>query len=255
MTSTFCSTLARRFSKHGGKTRTDLFRAVLITFLALGLCAIFLRTVFAGSGVAVEPRVRPHPPATSAARYNLQVQSNLVLVPVTVTDSSDHFVAGLSKENFRIFEENQPQEILSFSSEDAPASVGLVFDCSASMKPKMNRAREAATAFFRVANPEDEFFLVEFNERAKLIEGFTRDAPHLEALISSAKASGSTALLDGIYLALHQMALATNPRKALLLISDGGDNHSRYTQRELKNVLRESGVQVYAMGIYGILLR
>jgi VWFA-related protein len=162
----------------------------------------------------------------------------------------NRFVTGLEKEDFTVFEENEPQEIFSFSSEDAPISIGLVFDCSGSMGSKLEKSREAVAQFFRTANPEDEFFLVQFNDTADLVQHFTTSLEEIQNRLTFTQSKGRTALLDGIYLALHEMKKARNPRKALLIISDGGDNSSRYTEGEIKNLVKEADVQIYAIGIY-----
>jgi VWFA-related protein len=174
----------------------------------------------------------------------------LVLIPVTVTDPLNRFVTGLEKENFKLTEDNLPQEVSQFSTEDAPLSVGVVFDCSASMGHKLDKSRQAVTHFFRLANPEDEFFLLQFNDTANLIQPFTRNPEEIKSRLAFARSKGSTALLDAVYMALHEMKKAKNPRKTLLLISDGGDNSSRYSEAEIKAMVKEADVQIYAIGIY-----
>jgi Ca-activated chloride channel family protein len=205
------------------------------------------------SKVTIEPRAHGVRVGPSLPAYNLSIQSTLVLIPVNVTDSLNHFVPGLHKESFKVFEDDQPQEILTLSSEDAPASVGVVLDWSGSMKSKMERSRQAVTQFLRLANPQDEFFLVQVNDGAELAQSFTRNPEDIENSLTPKPPSGHTALLDSVYRAILEMKKAQNPRKALLLISDGGDNHSRYSENELRNLVRESDVQVYAIGIYGTL--
>jgi VWFA-related protein len=178
------------------------------------------------------------------------VDSTLVLIPVTVTDPLNRFVTGLEKENFKIFEDKKEQEISQFSSEDAPLSIGVIFDCSGSMGKKLEKSRLAVTQFFKTANPEDEFFLIQFNDSADLIQPFTRNLEEIQNRLTFTQSKGRTALLDAIYLALNEMKHAKNPRKALLVISDGGDNSSRYTEQEIRNRVKEADVQVYAIGIY-----
>jgi Ca-activated chloride channel family protein len=128
--------------------------------------------------------------------------------------------------------------------------VGIVFDTSGGMGEKLRRAREAVREFTKIANPEDEFFLVQFNDRAQLTVPFTPDTSVVLTALSAALSKGRTALLDGVYLAMHEMRKARNGRKAILIISDGGDNSSRYTERDVKNAVREAGVQIYSIGIY-----
>jgi Ca-activated chloride channel homolog len=200
--------------------------------------------------VAIEPRAKTAAPAAAAPRSNIRVDTTLVLIPVTVTDPLNRFVTGLEKENFKVFEDKKEQTVQQFSSEDAPLSVGLVFDASGSMGRKLDKSRQAVSQFFKTANPEDEFFLVQFNDTAELVNGFTTSLEEIQNKLTFTQSKGRTALLDAIYLALHTMKKAKNPRKALLVISDGGDNNSRYTESEIKNLVREADVQIYAIGIY-----
>jgi len=181
---------------------------------------------------------------------SVKVGVDLVLVPVTVTDQSGRLVLGLEKDSFNVFDQGKQEVIRHLSSEDAPVSVGILFDASGSMYGKMDRSREAVLQFLRSSNPEDEFFLVAFNDRPQLLVDFTTSADEIQAEIAKAKPDGGTALLDALYLGLDRMKKAHNERKILLVISDGGDNHSRYTAKEVWPVLREADVQIYAMGIF-----
>jgi VWFA-related protein len=178
------------------------------------------------------------------------VDSTLVLIPVTVTDPLNRFVTGLERENFRIFEDKSEQKVTHFASEDAPLSVGVVFDTSGSMGSKLDKSRQAVAQFFKTANPEDEFFLVQFNDRPEMVVDFTTHLEEIQNRLTFTQSKGRTALLDAVYLALHNMKKGRNPRKALLIISDGGDNSSRYTESEIKNLVREADVQIYAIGIF-----
>jgi VWFA-related protein len=200
--------------------------------------------------VAIQPRARPSIRAEAVPKSNIRVDSTLVLIPVTVTDPMNRFVTGLEKENFKIFEAGKEQDLSQFSSEDAPLSVGVVFDCSGSMGHKLDKSRQAVAQFFKTANPEDEFFLVQFHDSADLIQPFTTSLEEIQNRLTFTTSKGRTALLDAIYLALHEMKKAKNPRKALLVISDGGDNNSRYTEGEIKNLVKEADTQIYAIGIY-----
>ncbi len=236
-----------------GRTRVLRRSAVLV------LCVS--PTVWCAFGgderVEIVPRSRP----TSAVRVpdvrpaSIRVDSSLVLIPVHVTTPLGATVTNLARENFQLFEENAEQTISLFANDDAPMSIGLLFDDSGSMKKKKGKVSEAAAAFFILANKEDEFFLVEFNDRAKLVVPFTGDVDELSSRIDASKPFGRTALLDGVHLALRYMKHARNLRKALVLLSDGGDNWSRHNLREIKNALLESDVQVYAMGIFGEQIR
>ncbi|HEX8986058.1 MAG TPA: VWA domain-containing protein [Bryobacteraceae bacterium] len=199
--------------------------------------------------VALAPRPRAAVPAPPA-HATLRVDTNVVLVPVTVCDPMNRPVTGLSKEHFRVFDDNIEQVVTDFSMDDEPVAVGLVFDISGSMAPRMRVAREAASAFFKTANDNDEFFLVEFNDKPKLVAPLTPDLREIENQLAFAQARGRTALLDAIVLAMHEMKKSQKGRKALLVISDGGDNSSRYTSGELRNLVRESDVLIYAIGIH-----
>jgi len=175
---------------------------------------------------------------------------DLALVNVTVTDPYNRLVTGLEPDNFRVFEDNVEQEVVNFSSEDVPASVGVILDLSGSMANKVGRAKEAALQFFKTANPQDEFFLIGFNDRAGLLSPFTDNVEELQTRMLTVSAKGSTALLDAIYLGLTQMRNARRSKRALLIISDGGDNHSRYSERDIKRLVREADTQLYSIGIF-----
>ncbi len=200
--------------------------------------------------VSIDPRAKPGEKEAPAPKANIRVDTTVVQIPVTVTDQLNRFVTGLEKENFRIFEDKIEQKISYFSSEDAPLSVGIVFDTSGSMGQKLDKSRQGVSQFFKTANPEDEFFLVEFNDRPELVNSFTSSLEEIQNKLTFTQSKGRTALLDAVYLALHTMKAAHNARKALLIISDGGDNSSRYTESEIKNLVREADVQIYAMGIF-----
>jgi Ca-activated chloride channel homolog len=179
----------------------------------------------------------------------IQVNVERVIVPITVTDSFDRIVTGLNKDNFEVLDDKVPQQILSFTEEDAPIAVGMIFDTSGSMSDKIQKSKEAALQFFKTSNPEDEFMLVAFNNRPYLISSLTDNYENLLDRLLFVKSGGRTALLDSIYLGLADMKKADTSRKALLVISDGGDNSSRYTFGNIKRALEESGVQIYAIGI------
>src|SRR3954467_15191286 len=204
-----------------------------------------------GENVHIESRSAATPAAPPDSRsVDIRVNKTLVLINVTVTDPLNRFVTGLEKEHFRLFEDKVEQEISNFSSEDAPISIGLVFDTSGSMGPKLQKSRQAAVEFFKTSNPSDEFFLVQFNDRPELTVPFTTDTAKIQSALTFTQSKGRTALLDSVYLAMHEMKKAKNPRKALLIISDGGDNSSRYTETEIKNAVREADVQIFAIGIF-----
>jgi len=180
----------------------------------------------------------------------MKVDVDLVLVPVTITDPLNRLVTGLEKENFQLFEGNSAQEIRTFSSEDAPVSLGVIFDSSGSMSSKMDRAKDAVIEFFKTANPQDEFFMISFSDEPEEVSDFTSSVDEIQNKLVFAVPRHRTALLDAIYMGVHKMREAKYPKKALLIISDGGDNHSRYTENEIKSLVKEADVMVYAIGIY-----
>ena len=188
--------------------------------------------------------------ATSRRDARIRVDVNLVLVPATVTDPMNRLVTGLEKENFEVYDNNVGQVIKSFSTEDAPVTIGIIFDLSGSMNSKFQRARKALSEFLRTSNPLDEFFVVGFNDRPAVIVDYTSDVDDVEARMVMLKPENRTALIDAIYLGVDKLKQAKYERKALLIISDGGDNRSRYTEGELRRVVRESDVQIYSIGIF-----
>jgi Ca-activated chloride channel homolog len=176
---------------------------------------------------------------------------DLVLVPVTVTDLMNRFVTGLEREHFKILEDRVPQTIKYFYTQDTPISVGLIFDVSGSMSNAIDSSRAALEQFMQTANPQDEFFLISFSNKPHLLKNFTPRDDEITTELLTTKVGGSTSLLDAVYLGLSKMREAKYPRKALLVITDGGDNSSRYTQKEVLRVLREADVQLYTIGIQG----
>ena len=175
---------------------------------------------------------------------------DLVLVPVSVTDPMNRLVTGLEKDNFLLSDNGQPQLIRHFSSEDAPISLGVIFDISGSMSNKIDKSRDAVVEFFRTANPQDEFFLITFSDKPELLADFTQNIEDIQSRLVFAQPKGRTSLLDAIYLGMTRMRKARYEKKALLIISDGGDNHSRYTEGEIKSMVKESDVQIYGIGLY-----
>jgi Ca-activated chloride channel family protein len=207
---------------------------------------------FASNAGSQEPSgpVRPENSQKIEKGKALKAETDIALVNVTVTDPYGRLVTGLEQSNFRVFEDGAEQEIVRFSSEDVPISIGVIFDMSGSMADKIEKSRLAAVQFFRTANPQDEFLLINFNDRAQLMTSFTGSIEDLQSRLMFTAARGQTALLDGIYLGLSEMKGAHNAKKALLIISDGGDNHSRYSESDIRKYAREADVQVYAIGIF-----
>jgi len=205
---------------------------------------------------AAEPKGAEAPAATGpdalkihpGSRIRLNV--DMVLVPVTVTDPMNRLVTGLEQEDFQVFENTVGQRIVSFASEDAPVSIGIVFDLSGSMTSKLVRARESILQFIKTANPQDEFFVIGFNDRPELIEDFTNSVEDIQARLATVHSGHRTALLDAIYYGVAKMKDARHERKAILVVSDGGDNRSRYTEGEVRAQVRESDVEIYSIGIF-----
>jgi len=222
-----------------------IIRAVRFTLLAQFCTVAFAFQQSSDGPIDIIPRA-----ASKATAPVMRVDSSLVLIPVHVTTAGGTSVTNLKKDDFELFEDGVKQTITHFALDDAPVSAGVLLDVSGSMRNKMAKASQAASEFFKFANPEDEFFLVEFNGRARLTVPFTLDWSGIAAEIAAARPSGMTAMLDGIHLALAQMKHATHTRKALVIVSDGGDNFSRRNLRELKATLIEADVQVYSLGVF-----
>ena len=162
----------------------------------------------------------------------------------------NRLVTGLERDNFQVIENNEVQQIKSFSTQDAPVTIGIVFDLSGSMNSKFARARKALSEFLRTSNPQDEYFVVGFNDRPAVIVDYTSEIDDVDARMVMLKPANRTALIDAIYLGVQKLKDAKYDRKALLIISDGGDNRSRYTENELRRAVKESDVQLYSIGIF-----
>jgi Ca-activated chloride channel family protein len=249
---------ARRRYQRFAVLRSGARMSGRLLFLSL-LVAFFFCPPAAGQGsqdaVHIVPRVKPRPsPSVTASLKThtrpIQVSVDLVLVPVTVTDPIGRIVTGLEKHNFTVYDDKQKQAVRYFSREDAPFSMGIVLDVSGSMQDKIEEAREAVTQFLRTANLQDEFFLITFSDRPRLLADFTRQPRRIGGSLLYTVPKGRTALLDAIYLGLNRLRHAHHRRKAMLVISDGGDNHSRYTSGEVKSVVKEADVQIYGIGIF-----
>ena len=219
---------------------------------AAGIAALLSCSALGQTNGAVESS----PPAASSQTKQPEIQasfradSNLVVIPVSVTDTVNRFVLGLQKKDFRLFDNGAEQPIAHFSGEDIPLSIGLAFDTSGSMEYKLRTSRDAATVFLKVLNPDDEAFLVEFNEKAELSVGFTGKTEEIRGALQSVQPAGLTALLDAVKFSLSEMKKAKNPRKAIVIVSDGGDNHSTYTAAQIETLVRQADVEIYAMGVF-----
>jgi len=253
------------------RSRCEMIRVLPVSFrILLFVCFFSLQSAFAfppqspsdeskSKDVAKREEVKESkiddvkkdtPPSPFKPGAKLHMDVDLALVNVTVTDPYNRLVTGLETDNFRVFEDNVEQEVVTFSAEDVPISIGVIFDFSGSMSNKIGKAREAAVQFFKTANPQDEFFLVSFNERAELTSSFTNSVEDLQSRMMLTSPHGRTALLDAIYLGVSQMRGAHNAKRALLILSDGGDNHSRYNESDIKRLVKEADTQLYAIGIY-----
>src|SRR5579863_424391 len=210
---------------------------------ALALCVLFPGTTF-GQETAGAKSGEPE------STLNLRVDTILVQIPIEVTDSLNRFVLGLQKEDFHLSEDGVEQSVAHFSGEDAPLSVGLLFDESGSMDYKLRTAHAAVTQFLKTMNADDEAFLVEFSDSARLSVGFTTRTEEIEEALKKAQPGGLTAMLDAVNMGVAEMKKARNSRKAIVIISDGGDNHSQYTSAQIESLVREADVQIYAMGVF-----
>lgn len=249
----FCSTCHLRFldMRTGCSSQLTLLRNLFLFAVALSSIRTIGQGVhiIAGTNSALAEN-QANESSTIHGDNTLRVNVDLVLVPVTVTDSLGRLVTGLDKENFQIYEGKEKQAIRHLSSEDSPVSLGIILDTSGSMTDKIGRAREAVIELLETANPQDEFFMITFADTPKLAADFTNSAEDIHNRLLYTTPRGSTALLDAIYLGVSKMRQAKYKRKALLVISDGGDNHSRYHEREIRSVVREAGLLLYAIGIY-----
>ena len=208
----------------------------------------FLCAVCYGQMVSVVPRTRPaHPEELPRSTFRLDVK--LIEIPVSVNDLRDRPVLGLPESRFRLFEDDAQQQIVSFSRSDAPLSAGLVFDTSRSMRNRIQESRAAVEQFFTTAVEGDEFSLVTFSDSPELVSPFTTDTGAISRRLSLLQPHGWTAMIDAIGRSMGEMRKAANPRKVLLVLSDGGDNNSRYSEAELLSLVRESDVRIYAIGL------
>jgi Ca-activated chloride channel homolog len=232
--------------------------AILCSLLVFAAAEVFAQSTIDDVHIAIRnrPTSAPAPvfaadPAASLGAAGLiHTSVELVLVPVTITDDYNRPVVGLQQDNFRLFEGKKPQEIKNFSSEDAPLSIGLIVDTSGSMSYKLDRAREAVAQFCDTANPRDEFFLITFADTPRLVTDFTTSTVNIENDLLTTQSKGQTSLLDAVYMGLKKMRNARYARRALLIISDGGDNHSLHTERDVRRTVKESDVMLYTVGTY-----
>src|SRR5437870_1774025 len=248
------------------KNSLALTRSIGFRFLAL--CASTLLFICFAQGqsaddVHILPRNGPHSvdsiantvpmdglPTLNPHGKPVRVNVELVLVPGSVNDAMNRPVITLKKEDFALYEEDKQQEIRYFSAEESPISVAILLDVSKSMSDKIYIERAAIVEFFKNANPDDEYFAITFSDHPRLIAGPTRSIDDVERRLIAVEPGGPTALLDAIYLAEIQLRTARCRRKAIVIISDGGDNASRYNLSEIKSLIQESDVQIYAIGLF-----
>jgi VWFA-related protein len=184
----------------------------------------------------------------------LSVDVDLVLFNVTITDSRGRPVSGLKQDDFRVYEEGRVQDITAFHAEDVPASIGLIIDNSGSMQNRRTDVANAALAFVGASNPEDEVFVVNFNERVYLglppSIRFTNDLDQLRSALLRIPAAGLTALYDALATGIEHLSSGTRNRKTLVVLSDGGDNASRRNLDEVLQIAQRSNATIYTIGIY-----
>jgi Ca-activated chloride channel family protein len=203
-----------------------------------------------------QPPAKEKPPETNSQEQQkpkpFVITTNMVSVTVTVSDRNRRFVTGLTKENFEVYDDNVKQDIALFATQDSPLTLGIVYDVSGSMNPLSTQSFRALKGLFEYSHTDDEYFVVSFSDRAKLIQDFTSVPNDIINRAVFIKPKGSTALFDAIYLALEKVKDGRHEKKALLIISDGEENSSRYSFGELRKALRETDAQLYAIGLgYG----
>ena len=217
------------------------FRRGFISVLALTLLTV---------GALAQATPTPTPDAPDITDGPIKVKTDLVTLTLTVTDMYGRYVTGLSKEAFTILDNDKPQEITFFSDSDAPVSIGIVFDVSGSMSgEKIAKARRALEKFIQSSHPSDEYFLVAFNSRAQLLLDRSRDGDAVLQKLTLVDPRQDTALYDAVYLGTERVTRGAHQKKAMLIISDGQDNSSRYNFGEVRRLLKESDVVTYAVGI------
>ena len=221
---------------------------IVAALLLVALPAVMVARAGRSQNPQETSAVKPDKPEKQPSQ-TLKIDVDLVLVTATVTDQLNRYVSGLEENHFKLWEDKVEQKIEYFNAEDVAISIGVIFDVSGSMKDKIATAQNAASTFMKTLNPEDEYFLVEFANRPSVETDFTTDITKLQSKLIMAPAKGQTAMYDSVYLGLEKLKDASNPKKALLLITDGEDNHSRYTFQNVKEFVKEQDVQIYAIGI------
>jgi len=217
--------------------------------IAAGACCLSLFAADSAS-VSITPRPLPNTVLSTRTSANLRLDVKLVLVPVSVTDATDRPVITLPRDRFRVLEDGVEQAITSFSREEGPVSMGILFDSSGSMKDRVDTSVAALREFFPTSIPGDEFFVIQFSDQARVLAGFTPEPREIFSKLGLVQPKGWTALLDAIALGTHEMRLAKNSRRVLLILSDGADNNSRFSESEIKTMVLESDLRIYAIGLF-----
>jgi Ca-activated chloride channel family protein len=190
----------------------------------------------------------PLEPQASQKGYTIGVNVDLVLMYTSVFDKNSRFISGLKKDNFKVYEDGVEQKISSFSQEDVPVSMGILLDLSGSMRGKIDQVNRAALAFIKASNPQDQVFLIGFNEEVELLQDFTSDIDEITDALDNTVVTGGTALYDAIYLGVQKSHSGVKPKKAIVVITDGEDRDSYYKLDELIAKVQESDVQIYCVG-------
>jgi Ca-activated chloride channel family protein len=230
------------FPRPGFHALSAFYSRLVCTSLAL---------VFAASAFGQDPTPTPSPEVVQPDRP-VKVKTDLVSLTLTVQDLYGRYVSGLTKKAFTVIDNNQEQEITFFSDSDAPVSLGVIFDVSGSMSgEKIGKARKALEKFIATSHPSDEYFLIAFNNRAQLLLDRTRDGDAVLRKLTLVQPKQNTALYDAVYLGVDKVTRGAHQKRALLIISDGQDNASRYNFGEVRRLMKESDVVTYAVGILG----
>lgn len=240
-----------RNTKTSNERKSALLRsALIIAFMNMVMLIANGQGPVSSQGLLSAGRPLSQPVGLDDSRDVINLSTNLVSVAVTVTDRNGQAIAGLRKEDFRVYDDKVEQPISYFSDEDAPASIGIIFDTSGSMSgDAFERAKEALTRFIQTSHPRDEYFLIGISSTPQLLLDRTRDGKAVLDKFTYAQPHGNTAIYDAVYLGVERLTHATYPRRAIILISDGEENNSRYSFRKLRQELDESGVVVYTLRV------
>ena len=222
--------------------------ADVMRFASRGVFLFVVLLLINAAAYAQVPQPTPPPVEDDGAPIN--IKTDLVTLTLTVTDYYGRYVSGLTKDAFTVIDEGEEQELTFFSDSDAPVSIGILFDVSGSMSgEKISKARKALERFINTSHPNDEYFLIAFNSRAQLLMDRTRDGEAVLQKLTLVEPKNNTALYDACYLGVERVTRGAHQKKAILIISDGQDNSSRYNFKEVRRMLKESDVSIYSVGI------